>query len=86
MPHRPLLENLPDDPCLQFQRRPGRAAASPKSTAPAAALSPLERQRVVALVIMSTIVLLFWLAFQQSGSTLTLLRRTVPLSALVVRR
>ena len=51
--------------------RPGRAAASPKSTAPAAALSPLERQRVVALVIMSTIVLLFWLAFQQSGSTLT---------------
>ncbi len=51
--------------------RPGRAAAHHKSAAPAPALSPLERQRVVALVIMSTIVLLFWLAFQQSGSTLT---------------
>lgn len=46
-------------------RQPAHAAVKP------AALSPIERQRVQALVIMSTIVFLFWLAFQQSGSTLT---------------
>ena len=50
-------------------QRPARLPVQHATAAPA--LSPIERQRVVALVIMSTIVLLFWLAFQQSGSTLT---------------
>lgn len=54
-------------------QRPSRASAQQAAhpAAKPARLSPIERQRVDALIIMSTIVLLFWLAFQQSGSTLT---------------
>lgn len=51
-----------------------RAAAGRRSSQSQAAKVPLtkiEKQRVVALVILSAIVMLFWMAFQQSGSTLT---------------
>jgi POT family proton-dependent oligopeptide transporter len=61
------------DPWQQQRQGSGPVpAARPTPTeGPSRALTPIERQRVIALIIMSTIVFLFWLAFQQSGSTLT---------------
>lgn len=45
--------------------------STPSAPSARAPLTPEERHRVLALVVFSFIAMMFWMAFQQSGSTLT---------------